>query len=411
MNGKAPRIENAPGLQWRPIKFGWQARWKARADIVANGYEFKSLRLWESTADQPLPSLAVIAFLQDQCNHLQNEMLAWRRGITNSMPTKYDGTWATLIESYRSDPVSSYHKARYRTRIYYDTLCRRIKTDHGPERIADFKVREAMTWHDIWSKGGHIAMAHSLMGMLRTLVNFGADFLEDDECSRASGMLRRRKFETPKPRTEHLTSQQADAIRAEAHRQGRHSIALAQALQFDLMLRQKDAIGEWVPVSEPGVSDVIDGNLKWLRGVRWEEIDENMILTHTTSKRQKVVQPDLRNAPMVLEEFARLGAMPPRGPIVINEITGQPYSSHEFRRNWRKVATAAGVPKAVRNMDSRAGAITEATDAGVDLEHIRHAATHSDTKMTARYSRSSVEKARKTMAQRIEFRNKKGTTP
>jgi hypothetical protein len=53
---------------------------------------------------------------------------------------------------------------------------------------------------------------------------------------------------------------------------------------------------------------------------------------------------------------------------------------------WRKVATAAGVPKTVYNMDSRAGAISEATDAGAELEHVRHAATHSDISMTQRYS-------------------------
>jgi hypothetical protein len=33
---------------------------------------------------------------------------------------------------------------------------------------------------------------------------------------------------------------------------GWHSIALAQAIQFDCALRQKDVIGEWVPESEPG---------------------------------------------------------------------------------------------------------------------------------------------------------------
>jgi site-specific recombinase XerD len=60
-------------------------------------------------------------------------------------------------------------------------------------------------------------------------------------------------------------------------------------------------------------------------------------------------------------------------------------------------------------MDSRAGAISEATDAGADLEHVRHAATHSDISMTQRYSRNSVEKVANVQHKRASHRNKSGT--
>ena len=55
------------------------------------------------------------------------------------------------------------------------------------------------------------------------------------------------------------------------------------------MFRQKDVIGEWVPISEPGMSAVINGNSKWLRGLDWKEIDANWICKHVTSKRQKEI--------------------------------------------------------------------------------------------------------------------------
>jgi hypothetical protein len=45
---------------------------------------------------------------------------------------------------------------------------------------------------------------------------------------------------------------------------GRPSITLAQAFQFEVMLRQKDVIGEWAPGSEPGVSAVTHAGQKWL---------------------------------------------------------------------------------------------------------------------------------------------------
>ena len=223
-----------------------------------------------------------------------------------------------------------------------------------------------------------------------------------------------------KPRVERLTADQAVALRAKAHGKKWHTMALAQSLQFELMLRQKDVIGEWVPMSEPGISPVADTTKgKWLMGLRWDEIDENMILRHNTSKRGKDIEVDLKLAPMVLEELAlhsqtpigklTRAALPASGPMIICEITGVPYTTAEFRRKWRIAADLAGIPKAVRNMDSRAGAISEATDAGADLEHVRHAATHSDIGMTQRYSRGSVEKVAGVSKTRVAFRNKPKT--
>ena len=58
---------------------------------------------------------------------------------------------------------------------------------------------------------------------------------------------------------------------------------------------------------------------------------------------------------MVLEELRhvvderRVGG----SPVVVSEIDNLPWSGHEFRRYWRKIANAAGMPKALRNMDSR----------------------------------------------------------
>jgi hypothetical protein len=260
-------------------------------------------------------------------------------------------------------------------------------------------------------------MGHAMMGMVRTIVSFGRTFLKCPACRELKADLHDMRFKNAKPRTERLTAEMVEAIRAMAPTMKRRSIALAQAFQFDLMLRQKDVIGEWVPISEPGMSDVIDRNQKWLRGLRWEEIDKNLILRHTTSKRQKDIDPDLNLAPMVMEELrflARIpqGAilrrehLPATGPIVIDEVNDLPWTASEFRHYWRLVANAAGIPKAVKNMDSRAGAISEATDAGAELEHVRHAATHSDIAMTQRYSRGSQDKVAKVMKLRAAHRAK-----
>ena len=249
-------------------------------------------------------------------------------------------------------------------------------------------------------------MAHANIGMLRTLFGFGSSILENEECTRLKGVLSGMAFEMPKARSERLTAEHVNLIRAKAWEMGRPSIALAQALQFECMFRQKDIIGEWLPIREPGISDVQQDGYKWLRGIRWEEIGPDMVLTHVTSKRQKEIRVNLRNAPMVMEELARLGERPSKGPVIVCEADGFPWTAVLFRKWWRKLADAAGIPKTVRNMDSRAGAISEATDAGADLEHVRHAATHSNISMTQRYSRGAEDKIIGVQKARIEFRTK-----
>lgn len=418
MTRQSPKIENAPGITWKPRKHGWEARWHARTDLIAKGFLPKSLRLWSGTEEELSP--VAVQFIQDRCHAMQAEMLTWARG---GIPQAgiMDGTLLGLSMAYQTDKDSKFAKPgglRYKTRVYYQTLLKQLEERHGDELIADIKARQVLRWHEDWSAGGKIAMGHSLMGMLRTLVNFGATILEDKECERLAFVLSKMKFAMAKARSERITSEQADAVRAEAHKEGHASIALGQAIQFELLLRQKDVIGEWVPISEPGVSEIHSGNSKWLRGIRWEEIDANFILTHVTSKRQKEISVDLTAAPMVCEELNRAypgwqvsrSALPSTGPIIVRESTGVPWVDTEYRRIWRKLARSCGIPDEVKNMDSRAGGISEATDAGAELEHVRHAATHGDIAMTQRYSRTTADKISSVQLKRAEYRNKKGTS-
>jgi hypothetical protein len=59
------------------------------------------------------------------------------------------------------------------------------------------------------------------------------------------------------------------------------------------------------------------------------------------------------------------------GPVSIDETAGRPYAEPAYGREWRLVVRAAGIPDQVWNMDARAGVITEAGDAGANLDHIR----------------------------------------
>jgi hypothetical protein len=266
----------------------------------------------------------------------------------------FDGTVGSLIDFYESHPDSRFQKVAYRTREHYQSLLKTIRQDLGSNPVFTLDAEKITNTYLAWTLRGN-AMAKALITMLRGLSAFGTTVLKDQSCRILRVTLHDMDFSSAgEKRTERLSEIQAIKIRTIAHEWGLHSIALAQAIQFQTPFRQRDVIGEWVPISEPGApSDVIDGNNKWLRGLLWSEIDGSVI-THTSARRSTPIAFDLRNAWMVREEFARLGHDRPttRTPVIVHEKTGLPYIAWNFRRQWRDIARAAGVPDHIMNMDS-----------------------------------------------------------
>jgi hypothetical protein len=416
-----PRITDAPGHIWRKHARGWECRWQARTDMVNKGFMPKSQQLFVGQE----PTETEIAFIQDTCRRLQDEMLTFGRG---GLPvvTQFEGSLKSLINCYQTDPDSSYHKLRFGVRQNVDRLLRRLIAMHGTDDLGDIKGRTILAWHNVWTDGGNkIAMGAAFVAQLRTLFSFGASILEDPECDRLCTLMGRQRFAGTRSRKVSITAEQADAVRHTARNiYGWPSLALAQALQFECTLRQKDVIGEWVPLAEPGVSAVVNSGEKWTRGITWQEIDDNLILRHVTSKKQKETEVDLKLAPMVLDELQQMvgqpiideatkrvnrGLLPASGPVVVCDTNGWPWTAPEYRRKWRKVAKACGIPNDVWNMDSRSGAISEAIASGMPLELVRHAATHSDIAQTQAYDRIQAKATAKVMIARVENRNKPKT--
>ena len=422
-----PYVGQAPGLVWRERKDGWVATWQARTDIIKRGYTPKYVPLWsgQELTEQQAEDIA------NRCQSLQFEMLAWSRGVEKPPapePEGFNGSLRSLVNCYRTDPDSPYQKNRYHVRQNRDSMLRRIVAKHGEINLSEIKARLLLAWHKEWSaEGKRLATGSAFIGQLRALFSFGATLLEDPDCERLCGVMHKMRFPGTKPRGVSITVEQAAAICVKAREHfGWYSLALGQAFQFECTLRQKDVVGEFVPLSEPGVSATIIRGQKWLRGIVWQEIDENLILRHVTSKKQKMTEVDLKLAPLVLQELQVLigteplivvdettkkvtvnrHLLPASGPVVVNDVTGLPWTGNEYRRKWRLVATAAGVPKTHWNMDSRSGAISEAIQAGAPIEFVRHAAVHSDVSQTADYDRGQAEATAKVMKLRMEARNK-----
>jgi hypothetical protein len=206
------------------------------------------------------------------------------------------------------------------------------------------------------------------------------------------------------------------------------SIALGQAFQFECTLRQKDVIGEWCPLSEPGVSAVI--------------IAAEMASRHRLAGDRRQPDPAARHQQEAEDDRGRSKAgadgdggiaahgrrrAADRGGRDHQEGHGQPspaagvrpgrhlrhhglpWTGNEYRRKWRWSRGKCGIPDNVWNMDSRSGAISEAIQAGAPIEFVRHAATHSDVSQTADYDRGQAEATAKVMKLRMESRNKPKT--
>jgi hypothetical protein len=296
---EAPKVENAPGLVWRERKQGWVAFWQCRSDLAKRGFKPDGAAVARHRAFRTRPTDDLRQLPADAGRH------AGVRPRRRAGGKPYDGTIAASCSATR--PTRIRRSARtaigpgFTTGACYGGSSATTATSASPTS----RARHAALARG-WAEGGKIPMAHSLMGMTRTLFSFGMTLLECDDCARMCAVLSKQRFQMGKSRTERLTADMANLIRAKAHELGWHSIALAQAIQFEGMFRQKDMIGEWVPLAEPGTSDVIHNGEKWLRGILWSEIDQNLILRHVTSKRQKMVEIDLRLADMVMEEFSHI---------------------------------------------------------------------------------------------------------
>ncbi len=54
---------------------------------------------------------------------------------------------------------------------------------------------------------------------------------------------------------------------------GRVSLALATAIQFDAVMRQKDVIGEWEPIPEGEArTGIVLHGRRWVNGLTWAGI-------------------------------------------------------------------------------------------------------------------------------------------
>lgn len=345
------------------------------------------------------------------CLKMKAELNDWLDNRPMLPEDHYDGTFTGLSRMYQVHPQSPYQSLQQSTQRDYQYGLGMIERFIGKRYIDKVTGIDCRRWFNTLKEpkqpGGKelLTKAKKFITTLRLLMKFGAS-CGFSECRDLSMILSDMRFESPSGREEFITLQQVMAVIEMAHEMGRPSIALGQALQYELTMRQWQVTGQWEDLNgRPPISGITYRGREWVKGLKWNDIDRSLILSIRTSKTGAPGIYDLTRYDLIMRELERIPLDKRIGPMIIDESTGLPYQQGRYSRVWRKVANAAGVPNDIWNRDTRAGGITEASQVATAQETSRHA-THSDIQTTNRYVRDTLDVTRsvadKRMAKRRE---------
>ncbi|MEJ8308842.1 integrase [Agrobacterium larrymoorei] len=390
----------APGLKRKRNQDGsFREYWQARSDLVKKGYKPSSVRLHY---DESIDGRNMLAA---RCQVLQAEMLAWVSNEGRSKPD-FDGTLVSLSRLFQTNDDSPFHGMKWNSQEHRLKSLTIVERTVGSRQVGKLLGPDFKRWHSSWSEPKTDGdkprpwRAKHAMDAVRQLIAYGVT-LGFEDCFRADTILSKIRFKIPPARTSVMTAEHVDAIRAAAHLHGYPSVALATTMQFALAMRQKDVVGEWEP-NVSGDSGITFRDRRWVNGLLWSDVDDEMILRKRHTKTGFYVEHDLKLHPRVLEEFARVPEDKKIGPMIISEATGVPYKNRKFTERWRKVADKAGIPRNVWSMDARAGAITEAYDLGAMETDVMKSAGHKNRQTSARYNRGTIKQTSRVAKMRSE---------
>jgi hypothetical protein len=418
---------DAPGLEWRDRAGGKRVPiWVAAKKAVKAGYQPKTVKLAEDADPQSLAAT---------CRRLQNEMRAWLGSTDRTkLVVKTDGTVAGLIRVYETSPASPINRpynpdsktptgVKFNSRDMYLQQNKNLYNTVGERVLVNITGEQLWQWYDHLIEpayeGGpeQIARGKNAMGQFTRLVKFGVS-VGIEGCDKLAiiltggGLGSPFRFPNPARRSEQLTHEQLLAFCAAAEKmwhngKGYMSLALGTILQFEGSVRQADIVGQWWPVSKSENGVLVRDGRQW-RGLTWgthlHPDTFELVKPTSKSKGKKTAMADYKTSPLAKEWLSKIPREQRIGPVVINEMTGVPYDRSAYSEKWRRVARAAGIPDSVQNRDARAGAITEADDAGVEAGRTTRAATHGSQAMNDSYKRENMENARHVLAKRVAAR-------
>lgn len=364
----------------------------------------------------PLPPEADEETLSSLCHQWTARLQAWLvavRAGDDANPaiaprTRYDGSIESLCRVYEEHPDSPFHEVKRNTRKTYGDSLKVITGTVGRRIIRNVTALDVRRWYRLWKKPKEpdgrerVDRAHDAVSMFRMVLRFGAA-LRHKECGELDRELSMLRFEKGAAREQEMGyAQVVDFLRA-AEDLGRRGVIPAErglamsigvAAQFELLLRQKDIIGERARAEADlakavlrGATPIVCPDATWVGYFVWENLPGWRWRTRTSkSKYRAAAEFDLTRYALLLPLLERVPFAERTGAVVKGE-GGWPVQERSYRKWYREIARAAGIPDAVWNMDSRAGGATEADAAGAPIELIREGLTQTNTNTTVRYIR------------------------
>jgi integrase len=408
----------APGFKKTDRKDGspLEIRWQAADDAIAAGYPIKSVPI---KVDLSEPQAAIDKIVEE-CGRQQAEMLAWLDGDRDDrarLAVRFIGTIESLIDCYQSDEDSAYAEIQENTAQGYDHWLKMIRETVGKRLVAKLVAKEFRRWYRRWklraSKRGHDGARTAYGGIqaLRLLFTYGIES-GIEKCRVLRSDMDKMRFRRNGPREETLSYDEAKALVEEAIARGWENLALSQALQFELFLRQKDVIGSWTKVAadyvpEPG--EIVLRGKVW-RGLTLDMITLDSDLRIRTSKTGQPVIHRLTECELVIRALRAFPSEQRNGPVACRP-DGTPWPDRQaYAKDWRKVADAVGISKQKQNMDSRASGISEASEAGVSDDDLQRQTGHKSPAMIQKvYKRLGGERSRQSHVTRKRYREKNTT--
>lgn len=394
---------SAPGLARRKRKSGTRYLWLPHKNDVKAGFLPKSRELPGGEDDDAVRARATM------CRTYQCELIEWREHGETARSRHVPGTWAAIIERYENDELSPFNtRLQPSTRENYCGYHRIIERAIGKRAVANTTGEDLLRWHRNFRAGalkrgqqGWVQAKHC-MGAIRRLAKY-AVVIGHMEAASIETLFRSIQFRGGEARTVAPTWEQIQAFVREADAAGRWSIGTAILIMFELARRRSEVIGQYQKIQpgEPATGIVWNGK-RWRPGILWSDIDSEWVLHFKEHKnRDKPAKAfDLTLFPVLHQRLAQRPASARIGPLIISETSGRPYSVEQVRKEFDKIAAAAGWPDEIWSMDCRAGGATETADAvasmGINDEVvqdrlIQSLTGHTTNKMTMRYARRTAE--------------------
>jgi integrase len=242
------------------------------------------------------------------------------------------------------------------------------------------KARHADKIYELLTTQGGTTAAHYACRFARRVWKWaGRKEFVDPHPNPWSGM----ELPTIAARDQRWQRSQVLAVVAKAKELARPSMGLAILLAYELGHRQSDVLS-----------------------LTWTDLDRRQRRTRKTGVVLPVLTAPYPELAAMLAETKEARGSLPSTHVLVCETTRMPWQPDFFRHEFRRIATAAGIPADLQFRDLRATAATELADAGADdIESTTHTG-HLTAQMRRRYARRTPTQFESAARKRIAARER-----